>query len=122
MTAFCPELPLNFGAAEGYVPIKTIVGLVRQNFKNLMLTVPGERVMDINFGVGLPRLLFEPKTFETKNTIIARINEQTRLYMPFITVKSISFPGFETNPNVLAVSVKYFIVPISFDDGLDLIL
>ena len=54
------KLPLRVTAEDGpYALTKDLVSTTKQNFKNLVLTSPGERVMDINFGVGIYGLLFE---------------------------------------------------------------
>ena len=55
MTDFTPRLPLAFGDNPNYQNVNTIRDLVRQNLKILCLTAPGERLMDINFGVGIKR-------------------------------------------------------------------
>ena len=48
------KLPLEIDPRDGpYASIDDLTEVVRQNFKNLILTVPGERVMLPDFGVGL---------------------------------------------------------------------
>ena len=44
---------------------KTLGEVVRQNFKNLVLTSPGERIMLPDFGAGLRRLLFDQQGKQT---------------------------------------------------------
>ena len=46
-----PKLPLAVSAPDGYRLTKTPAEAVKQNFKNLILTSPGERVMIPEFGV-----------------------------------------------------------------------
>ena len=54
------KLPLRVTGEDGaYALHKYLIGVVKQNFKNLVLTSPGERFMDPNFGVGAFALLFE---------------------------------------------------------------
>ena len=59
MAGLTPQLPLARDAINGYTLITDYKTLVRQNFKNLLFTIPGERVMDRDFGIGLKRYLFE---------------------------------------------------------------
>ena len=60
MAGLTPKLPLTLGGDNGnYKLIKTYKNLIKQNFKNLILTAPGERIMDPNFGVGIRNFLFE---------------------------------------------------------------
>ena len=55
-----PVIPLQKDSVDGfYVLTKTLAENTKQNFKNLLLTTPGERVMIPGFGVGLRNLLFD---------------------------------------------------------------
>ena len=83
-TGISVKLPLRVTAEDGpYALNKDLVETTKQNFKNLVLTNPGERIMDINFGVGASALLFENYSSDTKERIRARIVEQVKTYMPF---------------------------------------
>ena len=53
-----PALPLKESGELDYKHVDEYGDLVRQNFKNLLLTIPGERMMDPDFGVGIQRFLF----------------------------------------------------------------
>ena len=46
---------------------KTMMEVIKQNFKNLVLTNPGERVMLTDFGVGIRRFLFEMNLINDQN-------------------------------------------------------
>ena len=52
-----PKLPIALDEVDGIKLIKNFPDLVEQNLKNLILTMPGERIMDPLFGVGLPSTL-----------------------------------------------------------------
>ena len=87
-------LPLQRDDTDGfYVLTKTIPQNIKQNFKNLLLTTPGERVMIPDFGVGLRRFLFENNSFELQDKISERIDNQVSLYMPFVAVNQVQFLG-----------------------------
>ena len=59
-----PKLPLTSTDEDGPWGLnKTLLETTKQNFKNLLLTNPGERVMDTFFGVGLSRFLFAQVLF-----------------------------------------------------------
>ena len=64
MPRISPKLPLVMSNEGGYAFTKTISEAVEQNLKNLVLTVPGERIMDPYFGVGLHTYLFQNSTPE----------------------------------------------------------
>ena len=91
MNGIGPELPLNkdyrFGA---YSLITSFKDEVKQNFKNLLLTSPGERMMNPDFGVGLRHFLFEPRQNSVQK-IRQRIEGQVRKYMPFLRINRIQF-------------------------------
>ena len=105
--AFSPTLtvglPFRF-SKENRTPDKLTMirgyeRLAAQNFKNLMLTSPGERVMDINFGVGLRRFLFEQDIGGSTEIrgLRGRITSQSRTYLPYIQIVNISFSELEEN-------------------------
>lgn len=57
MAGLSPKLPVSRDSEDGYSLTKTYEEMVRQNLKNLLLTNPGERMMDPDFGVGMKRYL-----------------------------------------------------------------
>ena len=111
MPGLSVKLPLAFSAADGpYALIKNFNSLAKQNFKNLVLTNPGEKVMDPDFGVGIRRLLFEQKSPELYNTISSRLSEQVEIYLPYIAINGINFVEPEENLS----SIGSIIVEISY--------
>jgi phage baseplate assembly protein W len=108
-----PQLPLTLDNEDGYALIKTHKKMIHQNLKMLLLTVPGERIMNPEFGVGLKQFLFEPNTTLTQGEIEAKINEQLDLYMPYVQVVRLSFDTIETNPelndNYIHIRLEYYV-------------
>lgn len=118
---FTISFPLQLdGEDSDYILVDTIPELVRQNLKNLILTNPGERVMDPEFGVGIKRFLFENRTIATTNAIKTRLTVQINRYMPFVSIIAIDFTDDEENPNLLGIAITYFITPSSTTDQLQL--
>ena len=120
MASFTPKLPLSFGDSPDYQNIAAIKELVKQNLKNLCLTIPGERLMDSDFGVGLKTFLFEQNLGTTYGDISAKIEEQVNIYMPFVEVDDIIVIPDEDNENLIHVQVKYYVTPTSQSDILKL--
>jgi len=113
MSGLSPKFPLAIDNSQGtYVNNMTLKEVIKQNFKNLLLTGPGERLMDNNFGVGLRRYFFEPMTSTTYSDIDERINLQAKRYMPFINVDRVDFNDQVTNNNLLGLSISYSIIPL----------
>ena len=68
------KLPLTVDKQFGpYGLITDYAELVKQNFKMLILTIPGERIMNPDFGIGLKKYLFEMDTHSTYAEINDRI-------------------------------------------------
>ena len=103
---------------------KTYRDVVKQNVKHLMLTSPGERVMDPDFGVGLRRFLFEQDDITVRSEIHTRIQEQVNTYMPYVTITSIDFTSPEFNvdsgPHTLSIRLDYEVASLEIVDFLDI--
>ncbi len=116
-SGYCAELPLIRTTEDGYYKLtKTVASEIKQNFKILLLTMPGERVMDSNFGVGIQRYLFEQNVQSTWADIDARIRSQTKTYIPAIRINNIKFITTENtrgvNENYLGLRIDFTIVPL----------
>jgi phage baseplate assembly protein W len=127
MAGLTPKLPLALSSVDGtYQLIKTYKNMVKQNFKNLLLTSPGERMMDPFFGVGVRNFLFENDGQLLYSSIEAKIEEQVQIYMPFIVILNIIFvtptmggaAGMDNN--FLAMEIEYAIGPLDTVDNLSI--
>ena len=119
MPGIAPKLPLQTSPADGYALTKTLKETMKQNFKMLVLTAPGERMMDPEYGVGLRNYLFDQNVTTTRSSLSSAIENQVQTYMPFLRIGNISFPESE-NPNMLHVRIQYSIPNIGARDVLDL--
>ena len=117
MPSYSPKFPLSFSSEGGYSSNTSIKEVVKQNFKNLVLTNPGERIANPNFGVGLYGFLFEQNDQIVQKNIRNRIERQIETYMPFIELQE--FVN-EINENHLYVTIKYFIIPLGESDILSI--
>jgi phage baseplate assembly protein W len=122
LNGLAPRLPLVYDSEDGpYRQITRYTELVKQNFKMLLLTSPGERIMIPDYGVGIRNYLFELKTPETYEEISAKISEQTKRYMPFIQLTRIRFDQFDDfneNENLTNVVIDFFVAPLQKTDSL----
>lgn len=109
-----PKLPLALDDQDGLKLIKNFPDLVDQNLRNLLLTLPGERIMDPSFGVGVSRYLFQQNDPITYAELQAKIQEQVQKYLPFVRIDNIQFtdPSISDNPNYVGLIMTYTIVPI----------
>jgi len=122
-----PKLPLATDETDGaYELNKNFEETVQQNFKMLLLTSPGERVMNPDFGVGLKHYLFKHKGNEIEGEIYAKINQQITKYLPFIKIIDMNFftsedAGYETLAiNTLYIRIRYLLVPLDKPQILDI--
>jgi phage baseplate assembly protein W len=119
MPGIAPKLPLQTSPVDGYALTKTLKETMKQNFKMLVMTAPGERMMDPEYGVGLRNYLFDQSITTTRSSLSSAIENQVQTYMPFLRIGNISFPESE-NPNMLNVKIQYSIPNIGAQDVLDL--
>ena len=120
-----PKLPLQLDVQDGYSLNKTHIEMVGQNLKMLILTAPGERIMDPLFGVGIRNYLFEMNHSLTYEEIEVRISRQVNKYMPFLEVRTV-FLGpddvQEGDPSLMKVQIEYFIKPLRVIGALEILL
>ena len=119
MASIAVKLPLVKSEIDGFAMLKTIKATAKQNFKMLLLTNPGERVMDPLYGVGLKRYLFKNFTQITFSEIDSKIREQVSIYMPALQIEDIQFTGSDFDSNSLNVRISYYLPSIANTDLLE---
>tara|TARA_R110000824_G_scaffold67493_4_gene174825 strand:- start:491 stop:859 length:369 start_codon:yes stop_codon:yes gene_type:complete len=119
MASLAPKLPLTLDSGDGYTSIKSLKALVKQNFKMLILTNPGERVMDPEFGVGIKQFLFENYQSDVYARIDNTIREQSSTYLPIVQIVSIEFGTGGIEDNSLGIRIEYSIPDIASRDLLE---
>ena len=118
-------LPLKISPVFGPYALNTaFFALAQQNLKMLILTIPGEKMMDPNFGVGLKTYLFEMNGPTTYGAITEKIDEQVKTYLPYIEIVDIKFRIPEDNPDLfpysLSTSISFEITALNMVSTLDL--
>ena len=82
---------------------------IKQNFKILLLTRPGEKLGDPEFGIGIQNFLFEMNTVETQSQINSRIRSQVSIYMSYITIRQITLQRTDNSETGLYVAITYYV-------------
>jgi hypothetical protein len=118
-------LPLTMSEVFGAYNLNTnFFQLAQQNLKMLILTAPGEKMMDPNFGVGLKTYLFEMNAEDTYDRITEKILEQVKIYLPFIKINDIKYAIPENNPDLfphsLSVGITFTIIPLQLLSNLQI--
>ena len=82
--------------------------LFRFHIKNIVLTNPGERIWDSEFGVGLSNYLFELNTNSQLEDIRSRIIQQLDTYAPYINLTELTILTPEDS-QAINIIMKYFV-------------
>ena len=91
MSSLAVKLPITRSSIDGFTMIKDFKTLISQNLKMLVLTDPGERVMDPEYGVGARTYLFSNFGSSVYVDIETNIRQQTAKYMPMVTIEQVMF-------------------------------
>jgi len=119
MPGLAPRLPLEKDPEDGFGLIKTYAGLIKQNLRNLVLTAPGERMMDPEFGVGIRNYLFGSPGDNTSEKVQTAIAEQVSRYMSFVDLIEINTNLVEDS-QIMHVTLGYRVPSIGVADRLSI--
>lgn len=116
---YAPKFPLRFKEQKGFEDVSDLKELIRFHLMNILMTSPGEKISDSNFGVGVRRYLFENMTSGLINNFRADIQRQLNRYAPYITTEEVQiFPFPEQNK--IVITIKYNIEQTKEKDVLNL--
>ena len=116
MSSLAVKLPITRDTADGFAMVKDFNTLIKQNLKMLILTAPGERIMEPEFGVGMRQYLFENFNEETYGDISANIGRQVKEFMPAVSILQVDFDTSDPDRNTLGVRIVYSIPNIGITD------
>ena len=114
-----PKFPLRFKEQKGFENVSGLKELVRFHMINILLTHPGEKISDPNFGVGVRSYLFENITEGLVNNMTAEVEEQLATYIPSVSVESTQVTPFPEE-NKLILTITYNIDETKEKDVLNL--
>ena len=119
-TGLSPKFPLSLSEHGDFTNNQTMKELVKQNFKNLLLTVPGERIMYPDFGVGVKRFLFEQRGTSVLENLGGTISSQVKKYLPYIDIVNLNIEGDSQSEEIVYIKITYFIKPLSEQDVIEI--
>jgi len=112
MPGIAVRLPLTRDKQDGFSLLQTYNEVAEQNLKMLVLTCPGERMMDPEFGVGARRFLFELVNEDTFQLFKSTLLQQQEKYLPYLVIEDVQFisslDGTVTNENFLGIRILYY--------------
>tara|TARA_R110000851_G_scaffold164880_1_gene309275 strand:- start:380 stop:790 length:411 start_codon:yes stop_codon:yes gene_type:complete len=96
---------------------RTLKEQVKSNLINVLLTKPGERVMEPDFGVGLKFYLFEQNI--NLDNLKDKINDQINIYVPEISLSDV-IVDFIEGEHLLFIKIVYSINADKTTDAIQL--
>jgi phage baseplate assembly protein W len=101
-------LPIRKGNTGMFEQSTTLFQQIKSNFKNLILTTKGERIMQPEFGTDLRKILFENITEDTLENARLTVIEAVEYWMPFLELTNFEIQSpVNNNPNRIDISVSY---------------
>ena len=116
-TNYQPVFPLIYDTIHGpYKPITSEIGSIQQNFKNLLLTNPGEWPFNPEIGIGLRNYLFENYGSDKLSELKPKTIDQLSKFLPEVKLIDLLFlsTNEEKDTNNLRLSFRYAIFGASF--------
>ena len=102
--------PLEIREGIGIVPIdeNNLLDAVKFQLKNILLTRPGEKLSDPDFGVGLHNFLFSQESTKIP-AIKSRINNQITKYMNYFDTLDIDVKRTTNSDLSISVYIRFVI-------------
>jgi len=101
-----------------------IAEVINFNIKSVILTHPGERRSDVNFGVGARKYLFQYNSSQISEfeELEDEINKQITEYVPYIIIDDLFVSTIENSPNAIKIVLQYTIPEIKKKARFDLLI
>ncbi len=93
---------------------------VQESIRIILLTEPGERLMNPRFGCGLKRMLFEPNTVATRRQIEEQIKQALVRWEPRIRLKAVGVAPDEDDLQAVIATIEYELIATRVEDRLNL--
>ena len=115
MAGYSLKLPVSIDPNDGFALLQTTKEVALQNLKMVLYTEPGERIWDIDFGVGVKRYLFEQNTSFSRQQLELKINQQINKYLPYINVIDLSVFAIDTNGDIVDDNTNFIKIILLFN-------
>jgi phage baseplate assembly protein W len=89
---------------------------VRHKLRCLLLTIPGERVMYPQYGVGIKRFLFENDVNFPMAQLKNVVTNQVQRYMNFLEINDLSLRSDPQFPNKVTIVMRYSVPSLNVSD------
>ena len=101
------SFPLRADNNNSFALTKNSLEQSRHNLRNLLLTYPGERPRNTEFGCRLREVCFEPMDERLPQKVSETITQAVNKFLPYITIIDIATLQSEDNAQSVIVTIKY---------------
>lgn len=104
MATYYGQNPPWFGGAQNVLSRQEDERLIKNDILQLLMTVPGERVMRPNFGVNLRNFVFDPLTSPELSALRSEIVQKITAQEPRVIVNSVDLIR-DDDKNMLSIKI-----------------
>ena len=101
------SFPLRADTNNSFAMTKNSIQQSKHNLRNLLLTYPGERVHNPEFGCRLREVCFEPSTENLPSKIQSIIVEAVNQFLPYINIVDVETLTEPNQQEKIFVSIKF---------------
>lgn len=122
--------PVNFSAANYQLSLSAYENNINENIDIILTTRRGERILEPDFGSGLPLLLFRKMDETLKSDMIDTIQTSLRNNEPRISVKEVTVKFTDLLNGMVEIMIAYvfnqtntrhnYVFPFSLNEGTNL--
>ena len=100
------KLPFKIGQFGYFESSANLTEEVRQQIKVLISTEPGQRIMEVDYGAGLKRFLFEPNDDILLVRVRSYLTDKFTRYIPAIKVTAIDV-SLDPERNAFFIAINF---------------
>ncbi len=101
------SFPLRADNNNDFALTRNSIQQATHNLRNLLLTHPGERVGNPEFGSRLRELCFEQRDDKLPERLEEEIIDAVQTWLPYINIVDIATLSDESKPNNIFVKIKF---------------
>ena len=101
------SFPLRKDNRSDFAMTKNSLQQAQHNLRNLLMTYPGERVGQPEFGSRMRELVFEQIDDELPNRIEEEVRRTISIWLPYINILEVNTLTDDGDENKIFVEVKY---------------
>ena len=116
---YAPKFPLRKKDNSTFENVSDIKELIKFHLTNLLLTNPGEKISDPEYGVGLRRYLFENFSSNIAPDIEFAIEQAMSRYLSYLGLNGVSIEE-DQDQNILNIRIHYTILETTENEILEI--